>query len=102
MQLVRVIETGVDIDPIAGNGFDLNPSLIYHLGISMGGKIGAPFLAVEPDVTAGFLGVMGAKSTPVGSGVAGRLILPAFRSRPFLTSDIRHSSTARGSRASTG
>jgi hypothetical protein len=56
MQLVRVIETGVDVD---GKGSDLNPSRIYYAGASLGGNYGTPFLAVEPDVTAGVLDVMG-------------------------------------------
>lgn len=57
MQLVRVIETGVDVD---GNGVgDLDPSRVYYLGISLGGIYGAPFLAVEPSVAAGVLDVMG-------------------------------------------
>src|SRR5262249_33249540 len=53
MQLVRVIETGVDSD---GDGSrDLDPSRIYYTGLSLGGQEGAVFLAVEPDVRAGVL-----------------------------------------------
>jgi hypothetical protein len=57
MQLVRVIQAGVDVnnDKIA----DLNPVHISYAGMSMGGMIGASFLAVEPDVSAGALGVLG-------------------------------------------
>jgi dienelactone hydrolase len=57
MQLVRVIEVGVDAD---GNGVaDLDPSRIYYLGQSLGGIYGTEFLAVEPDVHAGVLNVAG-------------------------------------------
>lgn len=57
MQLVRVIEAGVDVD---GNRVaDLNPSRVYYDGVSLGGMIGASFLAVEPDVSTGALGVLG-------------------------------------------
>ncbi len=57
MQLVRVIEAGVDVD--GNGGVDLNPSDISYVGISLGGMIGASFLAVEPDVSVGALGVLG-------------------------------------------
>src|SRR5262249_37168277 len=51
MQLVRVIEVGMDVD---GDGSrDLDPSRIYYIGFSIGGFIGTQFLAVEPDVLAG-------------------------------------------------
>jgi len=57
MQLVRVIEVGVDAD---GNGVaDLDPSRIYYLGQSLGGIYGTTFLAVEPDVHVGALNVAG-------------------------------------------
>lgn len=57
MQLVRVIEAGVDAD---GNGVaDLDPSRIYYLGQSLGGIYGTTFLAVEPDVHVGALNVAG-------------------------------------------
>jgi hypothetical protein len=57
MQLVRVIEVGVDAD---GNGAaDLDASHIYYLGGSLGGIYGTTFLAVEPDVHVGALNVAG-------------------------------------------
>jgi hypothetical protein len=57
MQLVRVIETGMDVD---GDGSsDLNASRIYYVGQSLGGIYGTAFLAVEPDVRAGVLNVAG-------------------------------------------
>jgi len=57
MQLVRVIEAGVDID---GDGVpDLDPARIYYAGISWGGVYGTLFLAVEPRVRAGVPNVPG-------------------------------------------
>jgi len=53
MQLVRVIEVGMDVD---GDGFsDLDPSRIYYFGHSLGGYYGTIFLGVEPAVRAGVL-----------------------------------------------
>lgn len=57
MQMVRVIQVGVDID---GNGSaDLDASRIYYFGQSFGGIYGTQFLAVEPDVRAGVPNVAG-------------------------------------------
>ena len=57
MQLVRVIEAGVDID---GDGVpDLDPARIYYAGISFGGIYGTVFLAVEPSARAGVPNVPG-------------------------------------------
>jgi dienelactone hydrolase len=57
MQLVRVIEGGVDVD---GDGArDLDPSRIYCVGQSFGGNYCSDFLAVEPSVRAGVLLVTG-------------------------------------------
>ena len=53
MQLVRVIEVGMDV---GGEGFsDLDPSRIYYFGHSLGGYYGTAFLAVESAVRAGVL-----------------------------------------------
>jgi hypothetical protein len=54
MQLVRVIEVGVDVD---GDGImDLDPSQIFYFGLSFGGgALGQLFMAVEPDVKVGVL-----------------------------------------------
>jgi len=53
MQLVRVIQAGVDVD---GDGIaDLDPSRIYYFGQSVGGSYGTMFLAIEPAVRAGVL-----------------------------------------------
>jgi hypothetical protein len=63
MQLVRVIEVGMDAD---GDGRpDLDPSRIYYFGQSLGGNYGTPFVAVEPDVRVGVLNVAGASVTEI-------------------------------------
>jgi fermentation-respiration switch protein FrsA (DUF1100 family) len=70
MQLVRVIEVGMDV---SGDGVaDLDPSRIYYLGQSLGGIYGTTFMAVEPDVQVGALNVAG------GLGGSNRLS-PIFR-----------------------
>jgi hypothetical protein len=51
MQLVRVIEVGMDLD--GDGGPDLDASRIYYFGSSLGGIYGINFLAVEPGVHAG-------------------------------------------------
>jgi hypothetical protein len=51
MQLVRVIEVGMDVD---GDGSaDIDPSRIYFVGASQGSMLGTLFLALEPNVRAG-------------------------------------------------
>jgi hypothetical protein len=53
MQLVRVIEVGVDVD---GDGLnDLDPSRIYYFGWSLGANYGTVFLGVDPSVQVGVL-----------------------------------------------
>ena len=53
MQLVRLIQVGVDVD---GDTLpDLDASRIYYFGQSFGAVIGAVFLAVEPDVRTGVI-----------------------------------------------
>lgn len=48
MQLVRVIEVGMDVD---GDGSaDLNPGRIHYQGLSAGAMYGTIFLALEPSV----------------------------------------------------
>jgi len=57
MQLVRVIQVGVDVD---GDGIaDLDPLRVYYFGASFGGTGGVILLAVEPDVHAGVPVVFG-------------------------------------------
>lgn len=78
MQLVRVIQVGIDVD---GDGFpDLDASRIYYIGTSLGAQIGTVFLAVEPSVLAGVLNVPGAGNvlqrglTPQGRSNLGPLL----------------------------
>ena len=57
MQLVRVIEVGMDVD---GDGSqDLDPSRIYYFGHSLGTMWGTIFLAVEPNVRAAVFNSVG-------------------------------------------
>jgi hypothetical protein len=51
MQLVRVIEVGMDVD--GDNVADIDPSRIYFVGASAGSMIGTIFLALEPSVPVG-------------------------------------------------
>lgn len=55
MQLVGVIQAGVDVD--ADGSWDLDASRIYYAGHSLGGMYGAPFFAVDPRVKAAVLNV---------------------------------------------
>jgi hypothetical protein len=65
MQLVRVIEVGMDVD---GDGQpDLDASHIYYFGTSLGGGYGTVFVTVEPDVR------VAAFSTPVTPAVVAPL-----------------------------
>ena len=57
MQVVRVIETGLDVEGDAVP--DLDPSRIYCVGQSFGGNYGSDFLAVEPNVRVAVLLVTG-------------------------------------------
>jgi len=70
MQLVRVIQAGVDVD---GDAIpDLDASRISFFGWSYGGVIGTVFLAVEPDVRVGVV-------TAVGGSWPARIVSPANR-----------------------
>jgi hypothetical protein len=57
MQLVQVLERGVDVD---GDGKpDLSRRLIYYAGQSFGGIYGVQLLGLEPDIRAGVANVPG-------------------------------------------
>jgi Big-like domain-containing protein len=57
MQLVRIIQVGVDVD---GDGVaDLDANRIYYFGQSFGGIYGTKFIAIEPAVRAGVPNVPG-------------------------------------------
>lgn len=89
MQLVRVIQSGVDVD---GDGIpDLDPSRIYYFGNSTGANMGTMLLAVEPDIHAGVLNAASGSVTALDrlSGVAGRMRVGqalAARQPPLLNS----------------
>jgi hypothetical protein len=81
MQLVRVIEVGMDVD---GDGTaDLNPGRIYYLGGSRGARYGTNFLAIEPDVHAGVLNV------PAGQRLEAMRLGPLSRPAVGLQLDAR-------------
>ena len=71
MQLVRVIQVGVDVD--GAGGADLDANRIYYFGQSFGGIYGVKFIAVEPDVRAGVPNV------PGGSIIEIVRLSPVFR-----------------------
>lgn len=57
MQLVRVIQAGMDIN---GDGqADLDASRLYYFGSSLGGNYGTLFMAVEPGIRSGALYFLG-------------------------------------------
>ena len=63
MQLVRVIQVGMDVD---GDGSSaLDPARIYYFGQSLGGIYGTVFLGVEPDVLVGVPNVAGGPNIDV-------------------------------------
>jgi hypothetical protein len=53
MQLVRVIEVGMDVD--GDDLVDVDPSRIYFVGASAGSMLGTVFMALEPSVPIGVL-----------------------------------------------
>ena len=71
MQLVRVIQIGMDVDGDGVSGLD--PSRIYYFGHSLGGNYGAVFLSAEPSVRAGVL------AAPGGPPLEGHRLSPLNR-----------------------
>lgn len=57
MQLVRVIEVGMDVD--GDDSRDLDPSRIFYFGHSLGAMWGTIFLAIEPNVRAAVFNSVG-------------------------------------------
>jgi integrase len=96
MQLVRVIEMGVDVD---GDGvMDLDPSQIFYFGLSFGGgALGQLFMAIEPDVKVGVLASPAGMNSrfdlirmrPAGRAQAGEALaarIPSLLNSPGLNS----------------
>ena len=92
MQLVRVIEIGVDGD---GDGSsDLDPGRIFFWGASAGAMYGTMFVALDPSVSAAVLSVPGgstpehARWSPVrrpGLGASLRIRTPSLINSPGIT-----------------
>lgn len=95
MQLIRVIEVGIDVDS-DGVG-DLDPSRVSFFGNSLGGIYGTILLAVEPNIRVGVAGAAGGATVEwmrLGAGgnrsnVAGRRFLasrtPSLINSPGIT-----------------
>ena len=93
LQLVRVIEAGVDAD---GDGTpDLDPGRIYYVGHSLGSQYGVPLVAVEPAIRAAVFNVAAGplvetrRLAPAARGGLGLLFAarsPALLNSPGLTS----------------
>lgn len=95
MQLIRVIEVGIDVDS-DGVG-DLDPSRVSFFGNSLGGIYGTILLAVEPSIWVGVAGAAGGATVEwmrLGAGgnrsnVAGRMFLasrtPSLINSPGIT-----------------
>jgi pimeloyl-ACP methyl ester carboxylesterase len=91
MQLVREIEVGMDVD---GDGVpDLDSSRMYYFGSSLGGILGLPFLATNPDVRAGVFTVPGgsgefrlAASSRGSRGASLQARVPSLINSPGITS----------------
>jgi hypothetical protein len=70
LQLVRVIEVGMDVD---GDGSpELDPNRIFYFGNSAGATYGAVFLALEPSIYAAAEGVSPGMSPEHGRWAPGR------------------------------
>jgi pimeloyl-ACP methyl ester carboxylesterase len=92
MQLVRVMEAGIDVD---GDGSrDLDPNRIYFFGASAGAMFGTMFAALEPAVSAAVLTVPGgltpehARWAPVRRSFIGGMLqgrIPSLINAPGVT-----------------
>lgn len=76
MQLVRLIEGGIDVD--ADGTSDVDPVGIGYHGISLGGLLGANLVAVEDAITAAVLTVAGGRIAGLGQAPAIRPLYAQF------------------------
>lgn len=77
MQVVRMIQGGVDVDNTGSASLDANR--IYMFGQSSGGIIGTVFMGIEPDIKAGVPVVPGGPSVDAALfSESNRLLLTAF------------------------
>jgi fermentation-respiration switch protein FrsA (DUF1100 family) len=85
MQVVREIESGIDVD---GDGIaDLDASRTYFYGQSFGGFIGAMLLATEPAVAIGVLNVAGGpaiEASRLSPGLRTLVVVPGVAERGLL------------------
>jgi hypothetical protein len=92
MQLVRVIQVGIDVD---GDSIaDIDPARISYFGMSQGGNVGTLFMAAELSVLVGVLNVPGSPLTdvdrlsPPRRSILGRRLaarLPSLLNAPGVT-----------------
>jgi len=68
LQLVRLIEAGIDLD--GDGGSELDPGALVFLGRSLGGVIGGVFAALEPRVTAAVLNVPGGRLSQIAGAAS--------------------------------
>jgi dienelactone hydrolase len=76
MALVRAIRAGIDLD--ADGSPDLDPTRLGYLGVSLGGIMGATFIAVEPSVQAAVLNVAGGRVAFLGDNPGTRPIYSQY------------------------
>ncbi len=76
MSLVRAIEAGIDVD---GDGRrDIDPAGLGYLGQSLGGILGATFIAVEDTIQAAVLNVAGGRVAFLGNNPGTRPIFAGY------------------------
>jgi len=77
MQVVRMIQGGVDVDNTGSASLDANR--VYMFGQSLGGVIGTVFMGIEPDIKAGVPTVPGGTFVDVATlSESNRLLLTDF------------------------
>ena len=87
LQLVRMLEQGVDLD---GDGsVDLDPHRLMYLGVSLGGIMGPELLALAPDIKLAVLVVPGGKvSSIIQDGQMFSVIIDLMKPRGTTDGDV--------------